>query len=88
MRSEIDKLDIGKFETTPFDLSKLNHAVKNEATKKTKYNELVKKVIAIQTTDTGNLEIKTGYDTETVEIEKKVHDHDYGKILILKNLIS
>ena len=29
-KSEIDKLDIGKLEATPFDLSKLSDAVKTE----------------------------------------------------------
>ena len=35
LKSEIDKLDIGKLETTSVDLSKLNDAVKNEVVKKT-----------------------------------------------------
>ena len=51
----INKLDSGKSETTPVDLSKLNDVVKNEVVKKDVYNELVKKVTAIQTTDTSNL---------------------------------
>ena len=48
LKSEIDKLDIRKLETTPADLSKLSNVVKNEAIKKTVYDELVKKVNAIQ----------------------------------------
>ena len=47
LKSEIDKLDIGKLETTPVGLSKLSDLVKNEVAKKTVYNELVKKVYAI-----------------------------------------
>ena len=43
LKSEIDKLDIGKLETTSVDLSKLSDAVKNEVVKKTVYDELVKK---------------------------------------------
>ena len=35
LKSEIDKLDIGKLETTSVDLSKLSDAVKNEVVKKT-----------------------------------------------------
>ena len=46
---------IGKLETNPVDLSKLSDVVKNEVVKKSEYNELVKKVNAIQTTDTSNL---------------------------------
>ena len=54
LKSEIDKLDIGKLETTPIDLSRLSDVVKNEVVKKTEYNELAKKVNAIQTTDTSH----------------------------------
>ena len=43
LKSEIDKLDIGKLETTSVDLSKLSDAVKKEVVKKTVYDELVKK---------------------------------------------
>ena len=48
LKSEIDKLDIRKLGTTPADLSKVSNVVKNEAIKKTVYDELVKKVNAIQ----------------------------------------
>ena len=47
LKSKIDKLDIGKLETTPLDLSKPSDLVKNEVVKKTKYDELVKKINAI-----------------------------------------
>ena len=46
---------IGKLETNPVNLSKLSDVVKNEVVKKSEYNELVKKVNAIQRTDTSNL---------------------------------
>ena len=52
MKSKVDKLDIGKLETTPVNLSKV---VRNDIIKKTKYNELVKKVNNIATTDTSDL---------------------------------
>ena len=56
MKSEVDKLDTGKLETTPVDLSKLSYIIEKEAVQKTEYNELVKKVNAIQTTtDISNL---------------------------------
>ena len=42
LKSDIEKLDTGKLETTLVDLSKLNDVVKNEAIEKTEYNELVK----------------------------------------------
>ena len=42
LKSDIDKLDIGKLKTAPVDLNKLSDIVKNEAVKKTEYDELVK----------------------------------------------
>ena len=50
LKSEIDKLDINKLETTPVDL------VRNEVVKKTVYDELDKeRVNTIKTTETSNL---------------------------------
>ena len=43
MKNKVDKLDIGKLETTPLDLSKLTNAVKNDVAKKTEYNAKIKK---------------------------------------------
>ena len=39
LKSEIDKLDIGKLGTAPADLSKLSNAVENDVVKKTECNE-------------------------------------------------
>ena len=61
LKSKIDKLDIRKLETTPVDLSKLSDVLKNEVVKKTEYNELVKKVNNINTTDTSDFVKKTDY---------------------------
>ena len=55
LKSKIDKLDIGKLETIPIDLSKLGNVVNNYVVRKTEYDELVKKVNNINTTDTSNL---------------------------------
>ena len=71
LKSEVDKLDIGKFETTPVDLSNSNNVVKNDVIKKTEYNELVKKVNNISTTDTSNLFKKPNNQTKISEIENK-----------------
>ena len=51
MKSKAVKLGIGKLETTPVDLSKLSSVVKNVVVKKTEYDELVKKINNINTTD-------------------------------------
>ena len=77
--SEIDQLDIDKLETTPVNLSKLSDIVKNQVVKDTKYDELVKKFNAIQTTNTINLLEKTDYDTKIGEIEKKILSNNHGK---------
>ena len=34
MKSKVDKLDIGRLETTPVELSKLSNVVKNDVVKK------------------------------------------------------
>ena len=54
LKSDIDKQDIDKLETTPVNLNKLSNIVKIELVKKTVYDELVKKVNTIQTTNTSN----------------------------------
>ena len=55
LKSKIDKLDIGRLETTPVDLSKLNDVVKDNVVTKTEYDKLVKEVNAIQAVNAGNL---------------------------------
>ena len=62
----------------PVDLSKLSDVVKNDVTKKSKYDGLVKKVHTIQATDTGNLVKKTDYDTKISEIIKTDTDNDHS----------
>ena len=51
MKTEVDKLDIGKLVPIPANLNKLSNAVKNEVVKKTEYNKLVTKVNNIDTSD-------------------------------------
>ena len=55
MKTKVDELDIGKLETTPVDLSKISNVVANYVVKKTEYNELVKKVNNISTTNANDL---------------------------------
>ena len=47
LKSRVDKLGIGKLETTPVHLSKLSDTVKYEVVKKIEYNKLVKKLIIL-----------------------------------------
>ena len=81
---KVDKLDIDKLETTLVDLSKLSDVVKNEAVKKTDYNELVKKINAILTTDISSLVIKTDYNSKVNEIEKIIAEHDKSNKYIMQ----
>ena len=50
---KIDKLVVDKLVPVSVDLSKLSDAVKNNVVRKTEYDELVKKVNAIETTNTN-----------------------------------
>ena len=65
LKSETDKLGVGKLETTTNALSTLSDVVKNKFVKNTVYDELVKSFNAIQTTDTSNL-------VKTVDYNKKL----------------
>ena len=53
MKSKVGKLDIEKLKPLP-DFGKLSDVVNNEVVKKTVYDELVKKVNTIKTTNTGD----------------------------------
>ena len=68
MKSKVDQLDIDKLIPAPVDLSKLSDVVKNNAVKKTKYDDLFKKVDAVESTGTSNLVKKLDYNTKINEI--------------------
>ena len=55
LKSKVDKLDVDKLLPVPIDLKKLSDVVDKEVVKKDMYDELVKKVDAIKTTDTRKL---------------------------------
>ena len=69
LKTEVDKLDIDKLVPIPNDLSKLSNVVKNDVVKKTVYNKLVAKVDNI---DTSDFVLKTKYQTDKTELEKKI----------------
>ena len=69
LKTEVDKLDIDKLVPIPVDLSKLSDVVKNDVVKKTVYNKLVAKVDNI---DTSDFVLKTKYNTDKTELEKKI----------------
>ena len=68
LKTEVDKLDIDKLVPFPVDLSKLSDVVKNAVVKKAVYEKLAAKVINI---DTSNFLLKTKYQTDKAELEKK-----------------
>ena len=72
LKSKVDKLVVGKLETTPVGLSKLSNVVKNDFVKKTDYNELIKKVNTIQTTDISNLVKKPTLTHRLTKLKRKL----------------
>ena len=69
LRTEVDKIDIAKLTTVPDNLAKLSYIVKNDVAKKTEYNKFVTKVDNINTT---GFVLKTTYDTDKSDLEKKI----------------
>ena len=68
LKTEVDKLDIDKLVPVPADLSKLSDVVKNDVVKKAVYDKLVTKVNNI---DTNDFFLKTKYQIDKTELEKK-----------------
>ena len=73
LKTEVDKLEIDKLTSVPNGLAKLSNVVKNDVVKKTVYNKLVAKVNNI---DTAGFVLKTTYDTDKSELEKKISHAD------------
>ena len=69
LKTEFDKLDIDKLAPVPVDLIKLSHVVKNDVVKKAVYDKLAAKVNNI---DTSAFVLKTKYQTDRTELEKKI----------------
>ena len=77
LKTEVDKLDIDKLVPVPVDLSKLSDVVKNDVVKKAVYDKLVTKVNNI---DTSDFVLKTRYQADKTELEKKIpHVTDFVK---------
>ena len=69
LKTEVDKLDVDKLPPVPVDLSKLSDVVKDDVVKKTVYDKFVAKVNNI---DTSDFVLKTKYQTDKIELEKKI----------------
>ena len=71
LKTEVDKLNIDKLAPVPINLSKLSDVVKDDVVKNPVYNELVAKV---NNTDARDFVLKTKYQTDKTELEKKIPD--------------
>ena len=71
LKTEIDKLDIAKLVPAVVNLSKPSDVVKNDVVKKNVYDKSVTKV---NNNDTGGFALKTKYDADKSELEKKIPD--------------
>ena len=77
LKTEVDKLDIDKLAPVLVDLSKLSDVVKNDVVKKAVYDQLAAKVNNI---DTSAFVLKTKYQTDKIELQKKIPDvADFAK---------
>ena len=70
LKTDVDKLDIDELVPVPVNLSKLSDVVKSDVAKKL-YNKLVAKVNNI---DTSDFVLKTKYNADKTELEKKIRD--------------
>ena len=71
LKAKVDKIDVDKLKTAPVNSIKLNNVVNNYVVKKTVYDKLVAKVDSI---DISGFVLKTKYDTDKSELEKKIPD--------------
>ena len=89
IKTEVDTLDIDNLTPVPNDLDKLSNIVKNDVVKKTLYDKLVAKVNYI---GTAGFVLKTTYDTDKSDLEKKISDADkkipYTSDLAKKNIFK
>ena len=75
LKAERYKLDIDKLVSVPVDLSKLSDLVKNDVFKKKL--KLNKKLVAkVNDIDIGGFVLKTKYDTDKSDLEKKICNAD------------
>ena len=84
LKTEVVKIDVEKLKTVPVDLANLSNVVENDVVKKIEYNKLVGKVDNI---DATGFVLKTKYDTDKSDLEKKISDVD-KKILYTSGLVK
>ena len=67
LKAEVDKIDIDKLKTVPFDLFKLSNVVDNSVVKKSVYDKLVTNVNPVHT---GGFLLKAQYNTDKWGLKK------------------
>ena len=67
-----NKIDIAKLTPVFNDLAKLSNVVKNDVVKKTEYEKVEK----VDNIDTTGFVLKTTYNTDKLDLEKKISDVD------------
>ena len=74
LKAEADKLDIDKLVLVSVNLRKLSDVVKTDVVKKSVFDKLVAKVKAnpLNNIDTSDFVLKTKYNTDKTELEKKI----------------
>ena len=78
LKTEVDKLDVDKLVPVTVDLSKLSDVVKNDAVKETKVNNA----------NTTVFVLKSKYNTDKSDLEKKISDAKKKKFLIQVDLLK
>ena len=73
LKTKVDESDIDKLTPVPNGLAKLSNVVKDDVVKKTECNKLVTKM---DNTDTTGFVLKTKFDTDKSDLEKKINDVD------------
>ena len=90
LKTEFDKLDIGKLVTVPLDLSKLSDVVKNDVFERAVYDKL--ETAKVNNIDTSEFVLKTNYQTDKIKLEKKIpkviDPVKKTKLTELENIIS
>ena len=76
LKNEVDKLDTGKLEATPADLSKLGDVAKDVV------------LNTIETTFNSDFVKNTDYNTKFGEIERKILDHGHDKYIITQDVVK
>ena len=71
LKNEVDESGIHKLVPVPVDLIKLSDVVKNNVVKKAVYDKLAAKV---NNNDTSEFVLKTKYQIDKTELEKKIRD--------------